>query len=113
MSDFNEEILRMNIKENIISIKKKALNNKQLLRNFLESLKIEGKSINDYITFKMLSEIENTEDPNYTYWMNTGLTWAIWYNGLFKKLSHEEYMSITSGYLKFHYIIINNLKNYV
>jgi hypothetical protein len=97
--------LDMKIEDNVKEIKDYALRNKQLLRNFLEGFKIDNMAINDYITYHMLNNLENLENPNYTYWMDTGLTWSLWYNGLLKQLSEEQYKSITTGYFKFHYII--------
>ena len=100
--------LNMKIEDNVKDIKENALRNKQLLRNFLEGFKIDDMAINDYITFHMLDNLENLENSNYTYWMDTGLTWSLWYNGLLKQLSEEQYKSITTGYFKFHYIIADN-----
>ena len=99
--------LNMDINERVRIIKTQALNNKQLLRNFLEGFLIDNKPINDYITFYMLNVIEANVNPNYTYWMDSGLTWSLWYNGLLKNLTDEQYKSITTGYFKFHYIITN------
>ena len=73
--------LDMKIEDNVKEIKDYALRNKQLLRNFLEGFKIDNMAINDYITYHMLNNLENLENPNYTYWMDTGLTWSLWYNG--------------------------------
>ena len=100
-----KKYLDMKIEDNVKDIKENALRNKQLLRNFLEGFKIDDMAINDYITFHMLDNLENLENSDYTYWMDTGLTWSLWYNGLLKQLSEEQYKSITTGYFKFHYII--------
>jgi len=108
---FNPDIIQMNIEGQEKEIKKRALANKQLLRNFLEGFIIDdGKSINDYIIYHMLSNIENDEKDNYTYWIDGGLSWLLWYDDKFKKLSDEEKMSLTTGYLKFHYIINKDYK---
>jgi len=100
-----QKYLDMKIEDNVKDIKENALRNKQLLRNFLEGFKIDNMAINDYITYHMLNNIENLKNSNYTYWTDTGLTWSLWYNELLKKLSEEQYKSITTGYFKFHYII--------
>jgi len=104
--------LNMDINERVRTIKDDALNKKQLLRNFLEGFKINTTelgqiAINDYINFKMLNDFENSVNPNYTYWTDTGLTWSLWFNDNIKKLSYEQLLSITTGYFKFHYIINN------
>jgi hypothetical protein len=107
-----QEFLEMKIEENVVGIKEGALNNKQLLIDFLEGFKIDedGKeiAINDYITFKMLDDIEHTDNENYAYWTNTGLTFGLWFPDNIRKLSEEEQKSITTGYFKFHYIYKDN-----
>jgi len=108
---FNPDIIQMNIEEQEKEIKKTALTNKQLLRNFLEGFIIDdGKAINDYIIYHMLSDIEKDEKDNYTYWIDGGLSWLLWYNDRFGELSDEEKMSLTTGYLKFHYVINKDYK---
>ena len=106
-----QNILDMDITQKITLIKNNALHNKQLLRNFLEGFNIDTENgemvINNYINFKMLNDLENLENPNYTYWTDTGLTWSLWFNDNIKKLSYEQLLSITTGYFKFHYIITN------
>ena len=103
---FHPEILNMDIIKQEQEIKKKAIKNKQILRNFLEGFKIDDKSINDYIIFHMLYKIETTDSNDYTYWIDGGLSWLLWYDDNITKLNPEEKMSLTTGYLKFHYVII-------
>jgi len=102
----------LDINQNIVEIKNRVFTNKNLLRNFLEGYIIDGKSINDYITYYLLNVLENEEHSYYTYWIDTGLTWLLWYEKNIGSLTDEEYNSITTGYLKFRYIFNdNNYKN--
>ena len=111
MAIFDTNILNMNIEKNVYEIKNRALTNKQLLRNFLEGFIIKDNfSINDYITYHLLTYLENIQHEEYTYWIDTGITWLLWYQGKIGKLSEEEYKSLTTGYFKVHYIF--NHKSY-
>jgi len=103
---FNQDIIRMDINQQEKEIKSRALNNKQLIRNFLEGFIIDGKAINDYIISHMLNQ---EKDDNYTYWIDGGLSWLLWFDNL-RILNEEEKMSLTTGYLKFHYIINKDYK---
>jgi len=101
----DERIVNMNILNNVNEIKSKALYNRYLLRNFLEGFIINsGKNINDYITFKLLNEIEKDINPNYTYWIDTGLTWLLWYEKNYSSLDEEIKSSITTGFYKINYV---------
>ncbi len=105
MANFDTSILNMNIEKEVSIIKNRALTNKQLLRNFLEGFIIEDNfSINDYITYHLLTTLENEQHKEYTYWLDTGITWLLWYQEKFGKLSDEEYKSLTTGYFKVRYV---------
>lgn len=95
----------MNIPQQITSFENQASSKKKLLFSFLEKFDIgNGRSINDYITDKVLL-IENTDSSdNYTYWMDGGLSWFYWYRENLKEASDKELISMMICNLKFHYV---------
>jgi len=95
----------MNIPQQIALFENQAIDRKKLLFSFLEKFDIgNGRSINDYITDKVLL-IENTEaSDNYTYWMDGGLSWFYWYKENLNEVSEKEMISMMICNLKFHYV---------
>lgn len=95
----------MNIPEQIRLFENQAISRKKLLFSFLEKFDIgNGRSINDYITDKVLL-IENIEaSDNYTYWMDGGLSWFYWYKENLQEANEKELISMMICNLKFHYV---------
>ena len=94
----------MNIPHQIELFETQAINKKKLLFSFLEKFDIgNGRSINDYITDKVLLIETREETPNSTYWMDGGLSWFYWYKENLSEVSEKEMISMMICNLKFHY----------
>lgn len=98
--------LDLNLK--VQEIKKRAIENKKIFLSFLENFIIkDNKSINDFIaSYIWKDENENYNNPNYTYWIDGGLSWFYWFNDN-QKYSDEHRASMMMSYFRVNYTIIN------
>lgn len=97
-----------NINEKVELYRNNAFNKKLLLFSFLETFPIDDSnqlSINDYITDSII-KLEQTDNDNYVYWVDGGLSWYRWYNEnlSFDIANFDSAMAMAICNLKFNYI---------
>jgi len=105
---------KLNLQQLVNDIFSKTIEDKKIFLSFLENfIIIDDKAINDYIAIE-LWKMENEltfDNPNYTYWVDGGLSWFYWFywynnSDKFNEID-SSIMSISN--FKINYVINNEI----
>jgi len=107
------EIKRLDLQNQALAIRDRAINNKKRLTNFLQGYIIEDAtnlSVNKWVAnefWKMEEDYNKEAEPAYTYWFSGGTAWLYLHNTSVY-YTEEEKISMTPGFYDIHYLFINS-----